>query len=201
MIYIVGIGPGHRDYILPTAKSTLESCDLIIGYSRAISSIEFIKVKKIIIKTLSETILLLKENKDKKVAVVASGDPGFYGITEYIKRNMPEENIKIIPGISSFQYMMSALGRSWNEYYLSSVHGREEDFINLVMQNKKCIFLTDGKNSPKALAKELFLKNIDCEIYVGEDLSYPEEKITIGSPKEIMTGEFSSLSVFVVEVI
>lgn len=201
MIYIVGIGPGHRDYILPKAKSTLESCDLIIGYSRAISSIEFIKAKKIIIKTLSETILLLKENKDKKVAVVASGDPGFYGITEYIKRNMPKENIKIIPGISSFQYMMSALGRSWNEYYLSSVHGREEDFINLVIQNKKCIFLTDGKNSPKALAKELVQKNIDCKIYVGEDLSYPEEKITIGSPKEIMTGEFSSLSVFVVEVI
>lgn len=201
MIYIVGIGPGHRDYILPIAKVTLESCDLIIGYSRAIKSIEFIKGKKLILNSLSETIVLLNENKDKKVAVVASGDPGFYGITEYIKRNMPQENLKIISGLSSFQYMMSALGKSWNEYFLSSVHGREEDFINLALQYKKCIFLTDSKNSPKALAKNLFQKGLNCKIYVGENLSYPEEKITVGTVEEIMTMEFSSLSVFVVEVI
>lgn len=201
MIYIVGIGPGHRDYILPIAKATLESCDLIIGYSRAIKSIEFIKGKKLILNSLSETIVLLNENKDKKVAVVASGDPGFYGITEYIKRNMPQENLKIISGLSSFQYMMSALGKSWNEYFLSSVHGREEDFINLALQYKKCIFLTDSKNSPKALAKNLFQKGLNCKIYVGENLSYPEEKITVGTVEEIMTMEFSSLSVFVVEVI
>lgn len=35
--------------------------------------------------------------------------------------------------------------------------------------------------------------------YVGENLSYEDEKITIGSPKEIEAKEFSELNIMVVE--
>ena len=59
--------------------------------------------------------------------------------------------------------------------------------------------LTDSKNSPKVLANKLFIENISCNIWVGENLSYEDEKITVGTPEEIMEKEFSSLSVFVVE--
>lgn len=201
MIYVVGIGPGHIDYILPKAKETLKDCDLIIGYSRAISSVEFAQTKKIIIKALSQVLMVIEENKEKNIAIVASGDPGFYGITEYIKKNVHQEDIRIIPGISSFQYMMSRLGKSWHGSFLGSVHGREDDLINLVKENKRCIFLTDAKNSPNALAKQLFQAGLNYMVYVGENLSYPDEKISSGRAEEIMNMQFSSLSVFVVEEI
>jgi len=126
-----------------------------------------------------------EENKSKKISIIASGDPCFYGVTDYIKRNIKEEPIEIIPGLSSFQYLMSKIGKSWNGKFLGSVHGREEDFLTVVKENSMCIFLTDSKNSPKVLANKLFIENISCNIWVGENLSYEDEKITVGTPEEI----------------
>ncbi|MEG0671353.1 precorrin-6y C5,15-methyltransferase (decarboxylating) subunit CbiE [Clostridium sp.] len=199
MIYIVGIGPGSRDYILPKAIKVLERSDVIIGFSRALESVDFVAKNKIAVKGLVEILKVVEENKDKNISIIASGDPCFYGVTDYIKRSLKGYEIEIIPGISSFQYLMSKIGKSWHGKFLGSVHGREEDFLNIVRSNNTCVFLTDGKNSPKMLAKKLFDEDIECRIWVGENLSYDDEKITTGNPKEIMSQDFSSLSVFVVE--
>lgn len=199
LIYIVGLGPGSREYILPKAVSTIENCDLVIGYSRALDSIKEINREMKVIKTLSDILLLLSENEGKNIAIIASGDPCFYGITEYIKRNLEEEKIEIIPGISSFQYLMCKLNKSWQGAFLGSVHGREADFITLVKNHNTCIFLTDRNNSPKVLGEKILTVGLNRRIYVGENLSYEDEKITIGTPLEISRGEFGALSVFVVE--
>ncbi len=199
LIYIVGLGPGSSDYILPKALKTLENADLVMGFSRALESIDFIDNNKIAIKTLSDILDNVEKNKDKDIAVIASGDPCFYGVTEYIKRNLNKDKVEIIPGISSFQYLMCKLGKSWQGAFLGSVHGREADFLSIVSKNKTCVFLTDKTNSPKILAEKLLGGNINCKVYVGENLSYEDEKITIGNPLEISKGEFTSLSVFIVE--
>lgn len=201
MIYVVGLGPGSKEYILPKAVETLENSDMIVGFSRALESVNFINTGRVVVKTLSDIPKIVEENKNKTISIIASGDPCFYGVTDYIKRNLKEHHIEIIPGLSSFQYLMSKIGKSWNGKFLGSVHGREEDFLAIVKENSTCIFLTDSKNSPKALASKLFQENISCNIWVGENLSYENEKITVGTPEEIMKKEFSSLSVFVVEEI
>ena len=43
MLYIVGIGPGHKEYILPKAVNILNKCNVILGFSRAIESIDYIE--------------------------------------------------------------------------------------------------------------------------------------------------------------
>lgn len=200
MIYIVGIGPGNKEYILPKATETLTNSDMIIGFSRAINSIEHIKGEKIVVKKLSEILEIVGSRKKGIISIVASGDPGFYGISDYIKKNVSDEVIEIIPGISSFQYMMSKTQMSWQGAFLGSVHGRYEDFINVVENNKVSIFLTDYKNSPRDLASKLFSEGIECNIWVGENLSYDDERIIKGTPEQIKEIDFSGLSVFVVEV-
>ena len=52
MIYIVGLGPGHKDYIMPKALEIMEKSDVIIGFKRAIESLDFINNKKIYISKL-----------------------------------------------------------------------------------------------------------------------------------------------------
>ena len=48
MIYIVGIGPGHVDYILKKAENIIKNSDYVIGFSRSIDTLEsMIKGKKI----------------------------------------------------------------------------------------------------------------------------------------------------------
>lgn len=198
MVYIVGIGPGSREYILPAAVETLKRSDVILGFRRAIESVDFIESKKQVEKSLSEILRYLTENNDKIISIVASGDPCFYGISDYIKKNYNGE-IKIISGISSFQYLCSKLNKSWSNAYLSSLHGREEEFLEKVKENKTSIWLTDKKNSPNNLCRKLLNEKIDARVYIGENLSYEDEKISIGNPEEFIDNEFSELTVIIIE--
>ncbi|MCR1973858.1 precorrin-6y C5,15-methyltransferase (decarboxylating) subunit CbiE [Clostridium sporogenes] len=193
-VYIVGLGPGHKDYMLQGAINNLEKVDVIIGFKRAIESLEFIKNNKKIVNKLSEILDYIKENKDKNISIVASGDPCFYGISNYIKNNY-EGKIEIIPGISSYQYMMAKINESWQNSFLGSLHGREEDFIEKVRTYKKTIWLTDKNNSPDKLCKRLIENNIKSEIVVGENLSYEYERIIKGKPEELENMKFGDLTV------
>lgn len=197
-VYVVGIGPGSYDYIIPKAIKTMEDSDVILCFKRVFESVNFIKTPILIVNKLQDIIEIINKNIYKNISIAASGDPLFYGITNYIKKNF-NGIIEIIPGITSLQYFSSKLGVSWNNAYIGSMHGREEDFYKLVEEYKISMWLTDKKNSPKELCKKLYEKNIKCRVYVGENLSYENEKITIGNPKELSLKEFSDLSVIIIE--
>lgn len=198
MVYIVGIGPGSKEYILPHAIKVLESSDEVIGFGRAINSLDFIDSKKVKVNKISEVIEYLDENKHKNIAVAASGDPLFYGITNYLKSNYDGE-ISIVPGITSFQYLAAKLNKPWQNAFLGSLHGREQSFIKGVLENNLSIWLTDSKNSPEALAKTLLQNGLNPYIYVGENLSYEDERVESGTAEDIKNKEFNGLSIMIVE--
>lgn len=198
MITLVGLGPGSKEYMLLKAMETLNNSSIVIGFSRAVESLDFISTPKVAVNNLKGIIEFIENNPSENISIVASGDPCFYGVLNYLKRNINQE-ITVVPGISSFQYLMSKLGKPWQEAKLSSLHGREGDFIKEVKEVNLSIWLTDKRNNPTKLAKQLHDKNIECRIYVGENLSYEDEKITIGSPKEVALKEFSELNIMVVE--
>ncbi len=198
MIYIVGIGPGNYEYILPKAKEILNKSHKIIGFDRAISSIDFIKKEKIVVKSLKEILNKIEENKNLNISVIASGDPTFYGITNYLN-NKIKNPIEIIPGISSFQYLTSKVGVMWSNAYLGSLHGREEEFLIKVKENNISIWLTDKINNPSRLCEILCENNIKAKVTIGENLSYDDEKINIGDPKVLRLENYDSLSVVIIE--
>jgi len=198
MVYIVGIGPGSPKYIIPLAVKTMEKVDVIIGFERAIASIPKINVQNITVKTLDDIINYVITNNDKDIAIIASGDPCLYGITNYIKNNF-EGKIEIIPGISSFQYLMCKLQKPWQNAYIGSMHGRREEFIKVVSEYEISVWLTDKSNSPQALCTKLYENDIKATIYVGEELSYADERIIKGTVAEIKDKNFNNLSVVVIE--
>lgn len=199
MVYIVGLGPGNKDYILPKAIEVLNKSDEIIGFKRLLSELDFIDKEKSVMNTLRETLEYIKENGQKKIiSLVASGDPTFFGISEYIRRNYPG-NVEVIPGISSFQYLTCKLNKSWSTSFTGSVHGRSENFIEKVSENKLSIWLTDNKNNVSFLCKLLSESNINCKVIIGEYLSYEDERILEGSPNDFINEEFSDMTILVVE--
>lgn len=200
MIYIVGIGPGHKDFILPKAVKILNKSNIIVGFSRAIDSLDFIDSKKLKVNSLKGIIDIINSKKnDEYISIVASGDPTFFGITEYIKKSYGGV-IKVIPGISSFQYLTCRLSESWSNAYVGSLHGREEEFIEKVKENKLSIWLTDKKNTPSYLCEKLKENSVKCKVVVGENLSYENERIIKNTPTNIIGMEFSNLSVFLVKI-
>ena len=199
MVYIVGLGPGSKDYILPKAIDTLKKSNVIIGFKRLINDLDFINTNKIVISSLRETLEYIQQNgQDNIISLVASGDPTFFGISEYIKKNYPG-NIVVIPGISSFQYLTTKPNKSWNYAFTGSVHARNEDFIEKVKVNKLSIWLTDNKNNSAFLCKLINENNIECTVKIGEHLSYENERILQGKPIEFINEEVSDMAILIVE--
>ena len=205
-IKVIGIGPGHKRYILPAVYDALEMSDVVIGAKRNLKSFDFKGVlagKECIeiSSNLEDIIQFIKNNyHQKRISVIASGDPGFYGILRYLKRHFNSEELHVIPGISSIQYMFSAIGIMWDDAYLGSLHARDDDIIDRVKQYKKLAYLTDADHSFPYIAGVLCNHGFgDRMMYVGTNLSYEDETILKNSAKFFVdnTDDYS-LSVVVI---
>ena len=170
---VVGAGPGNIELLTQEAIHAIKDADIVAGFERIASDVKPIRNDVKTLKGISEILDLPIETK--KVLVLASGDPCFFGITEFIKnKNIKIE--KVITGISSMQYFMSKLQKQWQALPFFSFHGRETDFTE--MHSKERFFiLTDKTNNPDTISARLKEEGFRGRLFVGYNLSYPDESI------------------------
>lgn len=188
-IHVLGIGPGSGDYITPAVKRIIEESEVIIGGARHLASLDLKGKETIEIRGNLETIVrYLKNNYMKKrISVIASGDPGFYGILNYLKQHFTGEVLRCVPGISSMQYMFAKVNMSWDDAYLGSLHGRDDAIIEKIQAYPKAAFLTDNDHSYQGIAALLQEKGFGNKtMYVGGNLSYKDEEIIIDKAKHLV---------------
>lgn len=197
-VNIIGIGPGNPDLLTGAARQAIAESNILIGDKRMLSA--FADSSKTVydtIKTSAIADIAAKADPDKDVlAVLVSGDVGFFSLAKTISGKLPDCECMRYCGISSLVYFASKLQLSWDDAKIVSMHGRDQNLISAVAQNKKVFSLTGGEHSPQALCKQLCEHGMgQVTVYVGENLSYPEEKITQGTAEEISALNFPSLSV------
>ena len=198
MINIIGLGPGNIGYCTKLGEKLIYNSDIIIGGRRNLESITNFKGKKIELNTnLKEIVEYIKNNKEKNISVIASGDPSIYGIGKYLSNNFDKSDLNIVSGISSMQYIFSKICVDMNDLYITSSHGKSPDF-DYILNHKKVCMVTDSKIGPKEIAKEILKRNLDRVMIVGENLSYDNEKITIATPSEIIEIEKFDMNVVVI---
>ena len=112
MITVVGMGPGHIKYLTQEAITVIREADQVIAFGRIAETAEVITSQVIRVKSVSEVLDHLRS--ERHIALLASGDPGFYGILEYLKKQRITID-RVVPGLSSFQYFMAKLQKSWQQ--------------------------------------------------------------------------------------
>ncbi|MDH4228218.1 MAG: precorrin-6y C5,15-methyltransferase (decarboxylating) subunit CbiE [Nitrospirota bacterium] len=133
-----------------------------------------------------------------RVAILASGDPNFYGLSKFLLERFKKEEVTIIPHVSAMQLAFSAIKEPMNDAAITSSSGRNVDrLIRVVRQNGKVGIFTDKRRSPRAVARLLLKHNIEAQCYVCQDLGTPRERIVMGSLEEIGKKNFSPLSVMI----
>ncbi len=193
---IVGCGPGDKDFITRTALTRINEADVVIGSQRLLEMFKDVSAEKVNIGSnyneLTKNILSMKE---KKITVLVSGDPGFFSLAKILVRKIGIDNCEIIPGISSVQLAFARIGENWNDAKFLSLHGRDQELINLVeavLQNDKVAILTDEKNNPSVIANVLAKNNItNRKAFIFENVSLDHEKIhtlNIKSMCDVKTG-------------
>lgn len=185
LIRVVGVGPGNPDYITPEAKNMIAGADTLVGGERLLRDFAGSGKEQFIIKNnLPEMVKFINKHREHSiVAVLASGDPMFYGIVEFLKKHFRSDELMVCPGLSSVQLACARLCISWHDAALYSVHGRRvEGLIDLVRSNPKVIVLTDPQKNPGLIAGELAAAGITGKcLYVCENLSYEDERIGVYS--------------------
>lgn len=201
--YIIGIGPGDQGYLYPLAEKAIKEADLLIGGKRNLAEFAHLNKKTMAIdKSLKPIVEYIGDHyQEESIAVLASGDTGLFSIRAYLQKHLPQVPFKVLPGISSLQYLMAKENLNWNEMKIITLHGSDKvNLCNTVAANPVTAIFTGGENTPAVIAKKLeLLKNMELEITVGENLSYPEERIVKGSPETIKALDFQDLNLMIVK--
>lgn len=184
MISVVGVGPGHPDFLTFAAIKRIKEADLLIGAKRHLELFPDLRCEKIAFDSRVDLCGLLK--KKGRIVILASGDPGIYGILDAVLKCAGERDVEVLPGISAFQYMMAKLQLPAKGTAVLSMHGRKVDIVPVVKKHKVVVVFTDGENTPQKIAQTLLLNEItDRVIHVGENLSYPGERLKSFTVREL----------------
>lgn len=202
-LYIVGIGPGSKEYLTQIAMNTVSSVDVVIGSKRALDLFE-IEVPKLELniknmKNMMKQSITMVQN-GKKVALLSTGDPGFSGILKPILSLNPDIDIEVIPGISSVQLCAAKLKIPWDEANIITMHGKgiNKGILEFIDNGKPTIILPNFK--PSELVDFLIENGVNegRKVAICEKLSYDDEKIVEMSLKDILSEDFSYMCVMVI---
>lgn len=199
-ISLVGMGMGSEAGRTKEADAAIKEADLIIGAQRMVEACALPGQDRFVEYDSSKIAQYIKEHPEyEKIAIVLSGDTGFFsGARKLLDALGPR--VKVICGISSVSYFMSRLQKTWEDTVITSAHGRSSNLVSLVKHHKQVFSLLGSRDGIRKLAEELIAFGLgDVLLYIGERLSYEDEKILKGRPEEFLDYEGEPLSVVYIE--
>ena len=196
-INIIGMGMSEKT-LTHEALELINEADILIGAKRLIN--EFAHLNKPSHNAyLSNDILEIIEKTDaQKIAILVSGDVGFYSAAEKLVDVLKEYGPNLISGISSVSYFFAKCSLPWKNANLISCHGIDTNIVSSVRRNEYTFALT-GKNIPE-LQNDLVKYGFgDLKVWVGENLGSDEESIQETKVSQLGGREYSSLTVLIIE--
>lgn len=199
-VKVIGAGPGDPGML------TRRACEAVAAADRVYTSDHMLKlVEKLTdrgeVRSVGDTLEIIRRSagSGETLAVVASGDTGFYSIASLIRRDAPPTvDVEFLCGISSMQYFSAACGFGYEEMKLVSLHGREGSLVPFVCYHRRVFALTGGAASAQELLKELCRYGLgNVKVYAGERLSMADETITEGTASELSERGFDPLTVLI----
>lgn len=200
-VSVVGIGPGSKTAMTGEVKTALTTADCIIGAKRMLEAVAE-KGQTIHHAIAPEAIsAFIREHREyRRFAIAMSGDVGFFSGTKKLLPMLSDCDVTVLPGISSMVYLCAKLGTSYADVIPISVHGRDHDIIPDIRRNERVFALVGGENGMGNMCRELTEAGLgNVKVSVGQRLSYPDEKITVGTAETLKDQAFQSLSVALIE--
>lgn len=112
------------------------------------------------------------------VAVLASGDPGWFGILRRLAAALPPQRLVVHPAACSVAAAFARLGRSWEDAVVVSAHGRRpRAAVAAALAHPVVAVLTAPKSPPAALARLLLAAGCSPRrVVVTARLGHPDEQ-------------------------
>ncbi len=195
---IIGVLDNGLEGLSPSALAALKNAEVVIAATRVL------KLFSNLINTAECKDLTGQLSKvpdwisdalaaQKKVVVLATGDPLCHGIASFLTKKLGTEQLQIVPNVSSIQLAFASIGMAWQDAKICSVHSKDAgewqtgsgaehglySLLQAINQHDKLAILTSPENCPARIARMLISEDMAAQftMVVAENLLGAGEKV------------------------
>jgi precorrin-6B C5,15-methyltransferase / cobalt-precorrin-6B C5,C15-methyltransferase len=202
-ISIIGIGDDGIAGISAVARSHVDRADIVVGGARHLAMLpaggswQQWEWSKPIDRTIDRIIHTL----DRRICILASGDPLCYGIGSTLARDLDLAQVTILPAPSAFSLARGRLGWSQAETETLSLCGRDPDLLtSFLYPHAKILVLSADRSTPAIVANLLVERGYGASrIYVLEHLGGKDERILSGTAARWQEADLADLNTIAIE--
>jgi len=175
----------------------LANASLVAGGGRHLEMLGVHRDRAVVLEgDLSEALARI-EGTEGSVVVLASGDPGFFGIVRLLGERFGREDLRVLPGLSSVALAFARAGLSWDDAVTVSAHGRDpRRAVNVCRAHPKVAVLTSPSFGPAELAEAL--GGLERTFVVAEKLGETGERVFHGDADTVAGMEWEDPNVVLV---
>ena len=212
-VTVVGIGDDRVDALCPEGRQALADADVVAGGRRLLalwsswlgSPGAAPAGRADTVEIGADTAALARAvrheavDNGRKVCVLASGDPGFFGVVRALLRVLDRRSLRVLPAPSSVSTAFARLGLPWDDAVVVSAHGRPlAEALRVLRVARKAAVLTSPESPPQSVGAALLDAGASADLVaVCSRLGSGEERVVELSLDELAGGRFDSLSVVV----
>jgi precorrin-6Y C5,15-methyltransferase (decarboxylating) len=195
-ITVLGIGHGATERGGPLAEC-VAAADLVVGGRRHLEAVGANGASVVIGGDLGPVLDAIAA-ADGQVCVLASGDPGFFGIVRALAERFGPDTLDVHPAPSSVAVAFARLGLPWDDALVVSAHGRPvEAAAREVAVATKGAVLTSPDSPPQAVGRELLALGSRHRAVVCSRLGEHDEAVEAVHLEALATGRWDPCSVVV----
>ena len=199
-VHIIGIGEDGLDGLTESSRKLIAGAELLIGEPESLALVPDTGCARLVVGTsLDEALKEMESSSQRRIVVLAQGDPLFYGVARYLCDRMDKDRFEVVPHVSTMQLAFARVKESWEEAFLTNLasHGLDH-VLGQVRGAEKVGLFTSEDYPPSEVARALLAEHLDYfTAYVCENLGSPDERVTHGELAELVDQEFAPLNVMI----
>ncbi|QPP08036.1 precorrin-6y C5,15-methyltransferase (decarboxylating) subunit CbiE [Streptomyces bathyalis] len=204
-VTVVGIGADGWDGLPGASRAALSGADVLIGGGRQLALLppECEGERVSWPSPLRPAVPgLIAEHAGRRIAVLASGDPSFYGIGKLLGEELGRERLRILPHPSSVSYACARLGWPLEDTEVVTLVGRPAARLTAALhEGRRLLVLSAGTGTPGEVAELLRDRGFGpSRMRVLEQLGSERERVTSVTTAEEWPGtSVDALNIVAVE--
>ena len=151
---IVGIGENGIAGLNAAARTLVDTAEILVGGERHLAMVPSGGGERLTWqRPFSDTIGAIAARRGRRVVVLASGDPSWYGVGAVLARHFPIGEMTILPHPGAFSLAAARLGWAIADCTVLSLHGRPVDTLRLhLAPHRRLLLLSEDGTTPRAVA-------------------------------------------------
>ncbi|MHA6763490.1 precorrin-6y C5,15-methyltransferase (decarboxylating) subunit CbiE [Streptacidiphilus sp. PAMC 29251] len=182
--------------LAPDHRALVDGAALVLGAQRHLDTAGVKDERAVVLGPLAPALDRVAAATGR-VLVLASGDPGFFGIVRALAERFGPDALDVRPGVSSIAEAFARLGLPWDDAVVVSAHGRDpRTAFNVCRAQRKVAVLTAPGAGPAEIGAALLaMPGVERRLVVATDLGGAGESVQQVTPAQAAARDWPGVQV------